>query len=170
MAPASIRIPARFNGPPDSANGGYACGLVAGAMGVDSAEVTLRNPPPLERELSVESNGQRVTVRHDETVIAEGRPTVPALQMLEPVDPAEAAGAARAGEGRWAEAHPFPSCVVCGPEREPGDGFRLFPGALGGEGTFACDWTPHTSLADAGGVVRPEYVWAALDCPTSAPV
>lgn len=170
MTPSTIRIPARFNGPPESANGGYTCGLVAGAMGVDSAEVTLRSPPPLDRDLELEFSGSRVCVRDGETLVAEGRPTIAALQMLEPVDPAQAAEVARAGRARWAAAHPFPSCVVCGPERAPGDGFGLSPGPLGGEGTFACDWTPDLSLADADGVVRPEYVWAALDCPTSAPV
>ena len=170
MAPASIRIPARFNGPPGSANGGYTCGLVAGALGVDSAEVTLREPPPLETDLALERSGPRISVRHGDTLVAEGRPTVPALQLLEPVAPAQAAEAARAGRARWAEGHPFPTCVVCGPERRPGDGLRLSPGRLGGEGTFACDWTPDASLGDGDGLVRPEFVWAALDCPTSAPI
>ena len=170
MAPATIRIPARFNGPPDSANGGYACGLVAGAMGVDSAEVTLRDPPPLETDLMLESDGPRISVRDGDTLVAEGRPTVPALQLLEPIAPAQAAEAARAGRARWATDHPFPTCVVCGPERRPGDGLRLSPGPFGGEGTFACDWTPDASLADDDGLVRSECVWAALDCPTSAPI
>ena len=35
---------------------------------------------------------------------------------------------------------------------------------------FAADWTPDESLDDGTGHVRPECVWAALDCPTSAPV
>ena len=43
-----MRIPARFNGPPGSANGGFACGLVAAELDVASAEVSLRAPPPLE--------------------------------------------------------------------------------------------------------------------------
>ena len=170
MTPRTIRIPARFNGPPDSANGGYACGLVAGAMGVDSAEVTLRSPPPLETDLELDFTGARVSVRHGETLVAEGRPTIAAVQLLEPIDPAQAAEVARAGRARWAARHPFPSCVVCGPERAAGDGLGLSPGPLGAEGTFACDWTPDASLADADGVVRSELVWAALDCPTSAPV
>src|SRR5918996_2619259 len=45
-----VMIPARFNGPPATANGGYTCGLVARLLGVD-AEVTLRRPPPLDRPL-----------------------------------------------------------------------------------------------------------------------
>ena len=170
MADRTLRIPARFNGPPDSANGGYTCGLVAGAMGVDAAEVTLRLPPPLERDLRVESSGSRVSVYDGDALVAEGRPTIAAVQLLEPVDPAQAAEVARASRERWAAAHPFPTCVVCGPDRAAGDGFGLTPGPFGGEGTFVCDWTPDASLAGADGVVSPEYVWAALDCPTSAPV
>jgi hypothetical protein len=30
----------------------------------------------------------------------------------------------------------------------------------------AADWTPDDSVADTEGYVRPEIVWAALDCPT----
>jgi hypothetical protein len=35
---------------------------------------------------------------------------------------------------------------------------------------FATAWTPDESLDDGTGHVRPEFVWAALDCPSSAPV
>ena len=42
-----VTIPARFNGPPGSANGGYACGLVAAAIG-PAATVRLLSPPPLD--------------------------------------------------------------------------------------------------------------------------
>jgi hypothetical protein len=29
----------------------------------------------------------------------------------------------------------------------------------------AAPWVPHSSVAGADGLVRPEFVWAALDCP-----
>ena len=48
----SLVIDRRFNGPPGSANGGYTCGLLATAAGLDAAEVTLRLPPPLARPLA----------------------------------------------------------------------------------------------------------------------
>jgi hypothetical protein len=163
----TIRIPTRFRGPPASANGGYTCGRVAGAMGLSSAEVTLRRPPPLETALEVDDDGQ---VRHGEQLIAEGRPAAVTLDVPAPVDPARAAEAARAGYEHWSARHPFPECVVCGPARRAGDGLRLCPGALREEGLFACDWIPHASLAGEDGLVHPECVWAALDCPTSAPV
>ena len=43
-----IIIDRRFNGPPNSANGGYACGLVGTALDAPSVRVSLRKPPPLE--------------------------------------------------------------------------------------------------------------------------
>ncbi|MGR6999796.1 hypothetical protein ACU686_19670 [Yinghuangia aomiensis] len=51
--------------------------------------------------------------------------------------------------------------------RTEGDGLRLFPGLLPQQpGTTATPWVPDASLADADGArVRPEFVWAALDCP-----
>jgi hypothetical protein len=49
----SIVIDGRFNGPPNSGNGGYVCDLLARSI-KGSAEVTLRKPPPLSRPLAVE--------------------------------------------------------------------------------------------------------------------
>jgi hypothetical protein len=48
---------------------------------------------------------------------------------------------------------------VCGPDRAEGDGLRIFPGPLGDR--FVAPWVP--------GTVDVPTVWAALDCPTSAP-
>jgi hypothetical protein len=159
-----IVIPQRFNGPPQSANGGYTCGLVARLLGAGAAEVTLRSPPPLERPLTVSRDGEAVAVRDGETLVAEGRRARFDLEPPAPVGIDEAEAASLAGRERWTGGHPFPTCVVCGPDRDWGDGFRVFPGALPGrERQFAAVWTPE---ADA----QPEHVWAALDCPTSAPV
>lgn len=164
-------VPSRFNGPPDSANGGYTCGLVACELAGSGAEVTLRAPPPLETEMAVETRDGTVRVRAGDTVVAEGREAaVDVGDPPPPVGPAEAAAAVAAGTDRWTARHPFPTCVVCGPDRSEGDGMRIFPGPLDGGRRFAATWTPDASVADSDGVVRPECVWAALDCPTSAPV
>lgn len=64
------------------------------------------------------------------------------------------------------EAHPFPTCFVCGPDRAPGDGLRIFPGRLDGSTVVAATWAPDESLAGAEGVIERRYVWAALDCPS----
>ena len=169
MDAETITIPRRCNGPPGSANGGYACGLVADVVGIP-VEVSLRVPPPLERPLRVVRDGERLEVRDGETLVAEGARTE--VDLEPPVRPSleAAAGASRRGAGPWARDHPFPTCVTCGPEREPGDGLRIFPGALDGRGEFAADWTPHPTLAGPDGAVPAPWVWAALDCPSSAPV
>lgn len=169
-AVTKIVVPRRFNGPPGSANGGYTCGLVAGFVDADVVEVSLRAPPPLETALEVESTDGGVLLRHGDTPVAEGHPGELSLEPPEPVDPETGERAARAGFERWSAGHPFPTCVICGPEREPGDGYCVFPGPLGDGDRFAASWVPDPTLADADGSVRPECVWGALDCPTSAPV
>jgi hypothetical protein len=166
----TLAIPARWGGPPDSANGGYTCGRVAGLIDADVAAVSLREPPPLERPLEVARSGDRVELRDAGRLVAEGEPAELRLDVPDPVTPERAHAASEAGAEQWTASHPFPTCVVCGPDRAAGDGLRVFPGALGGDDLFAADWTPDRSVDDGHGHVRPECVWAVLDCPTSAPV
>jgi len=131
--------------------------------------VSLRSPPPLGRDLAVIGTSEGLELRDGDLLVAEGAPAELDLEATEAVDPERAAEASRAGHQRWSAEHPFPTCFACGPARRVGDGLRLFPGSLG-DGRFAAPWTPAQTLADDAGIVRPEYVWAALDCPTSAPV
>ena len=151
-----MRIPARFNGPPGSANGGYTCGLVAGLLGGE-AEVTLRVPPPLERELEVLRAGEgRVEVRDGGTLVAEGEPASVDVEVPAPVSRAEAEEASSHYAG-FAH-HAYPTCFTCGPKRD--DGLGIFAGPVAGrEGLVAATWTPAEEPA-------PEVVWAALDCPS----
>jgi hypothetical protein len=167
----TLTIPARFNGPPGSANGGYTCGRVAQLVGAEQVEVSLRVPPPLERPLEVVRDGDRVELRDGDTLVAEGGPTDVPFDAPDPVDRDTIAAAELRGRERWTADHPFPTCVVCGPERDPGDGMRIFPADVSGQDMlFGACWTPREQDGDENGWVRPELVWAALDCPTSAPV
>jgi hypothetical protein len=77
---------------------------------------------------------------------------------------------AAAGRARYYQNPVFPGCFVCGPARRPGDGLRIFPGPVAGGQLLAAPWTPDPSVADADGTVRPEVVWAALDCPSGLAV
>ena len=163
----TLTIPGRFNGPPDSANGGYTCGLLAQLVDAEVVEVSLRRPPPLDTPLDVVRDGDRVELRHDDTLVAEGAPAELLLDVPDPVPADEVAAAERQGRERWATGHPFPSCFVCGPKRD--DGLGIYPAPLPGRARlYGSCWTPHPG--DGDGFVRPELVWAALDCPTSAPV
>ncbi len=163
---SELTIPARFNGPPTSANGGYTCGRVAELVGGEVVEVSLRSPPPLDTALAVVRDGDRVELRDGDTLVAEGGPSELLLDMPDAVPASEVAAAQEEGRTLWARGHPFPTCVVCGPARE--DGLGIFPSPLPGrDGLFGACWTPDAS---AGDWVPIELVWGALDCPTSAPV
>jgi hypothetical protein len=72
---------------------------------------------------------------------------------------------ARAAQGRYVghKHHHFPTCFVCGPAREPGDGLSIFPGDVGGQ--VAATWLPTADLASGRGDVGEEFLHAALDCP-----
>lgn len=162
-----IRIDRRYCGPPDSGNGGYTCGLVAARVG-DPAEVTLRRPPPLDTAFAVVSDADgSVRLLDGETLVAEGVPRADDLTLDVP-DAVGISEADAAGKGarfvHHPEEHPFPTCFVCGPYREVGDGLRILVGSVGGRDVAADTWTPARDLAGDDGLVRPEFVWAALDC------
>ena len=174
-AAETVTIQARYAGPPSSGNGGYTAGLLAELAGVTLSHpvtVTLRRPPPLDTTMQVERvdaagspDPDRVTVRllDGDAVVAEAGPGVLAVDAVEPVSPAAAQEAEPSYRGLVE--HPFPTCFVCGPGRDEGDGLRLSPGLVG-PGRTACVWTPHPSLVTGEtGVVPARFVWAALDCP-----
>jgi hypothetical protein len=164
---ASLVIPPRFCGPPDSANGGYASGLIAARLG-GQAEITLRRPPPLDRPMTVERAGEgSVRVLDGDVLIAEGTssPGDPALELPGPVTVRDARAAGLGSRLRaHPDEHPFPTCFVCGPARRPPDGLGVMPGPVAGRGLSADAWYPDESLAPPGGELAPELVWAALDC------
>ena len=155
LATETVVIPRRFNGPPASANGGYASGVVAALLG-GRAEVTLRRPPPLETPLPVVREGERIEVRDpDGEVVAEAEPLELELDLPGAVSLAEAERASKRYAGF--RAHAYATCFVCGPERA--DGLRIFAGPVGRDGLVASPWLPRSDLGE-------EIAWAALDCPS----
>jgi hypothetical protein len=166
----TIVIPRRFRGPPNSANGGYACGRLA-AFIEGAAEVTLRRPPPLEKALAVTRHDDgSVSLLDGDQLVATARPA----EITVPADRSPTFEQARAATGRTFDPslHKLPMCFVCGPDREPGDGLRIFCGPLDPadtewSGPVAAPWTPAAFTAGDDGAVRDEFVWAALDCPTA---
>src|SRR5262245_19428228 len=164
----TMTIPRRFRGPPNSGNGGYVCGMLARHI-PGAAEVTLHAPPPLETELDVVSLGtDQWELRQSTTKIATGRAITLDIGRLERATYEEAVEAEKRTPIKPHQ-HLLPMCFVCGPDRAPGDGLRLFAGPLARHdagGAFAVPWTPDPSLVAADGRVAPEFVWSALDCPT----
>lgn len=165
--PPPIRIARRFCGPPESGNGGYTSGMVASLLAT-TCECTLRKPIPLERDLQTESSAEVARLLDAGEVIVEAVPTKIIMPEQEPVPLKEAEHAA--GQSPAFRNHPFPTCFTCGPQRKAGDGLRIFPGRIATDphapALFAAPWTPDPSLTIGGAIVRPEFVWAAMDCPT----
>lgn len=161
-----VVIEKRFNGPPNSAHGGYACAVAAQFLGW-SAEVSLRRPPPLETPLDVRRDRDGVALEYDGEVVIAARPAELELDLPEPVSLAQAEAAAAICP--WLDRHPFPSCFGCGFERPPGDGLFEFPGPVSASpDTWAAVWTPDRSLADGADDVLPIFTFSALDCPSGA--
>lgn len=165
---ASLHVPARFNGPPHSANGGWFAGRVAEEVDADVVTVRLRTPPPLDRDLAVlpascaEGDAWGVQVWDGEptagSIVASAVPAA-AEGLGDDVPPpvafdvAQASGTAYEGLSD----HPFPTCFTCGTARS--DGLGLRPGRVpGGGGEYAATWVP----VEVSGPI----VWAALDCPS----
>ncbi|MGH8871839.1 MAG: hypothetical protein ACRDWS_07690 [Acidimicrobiia bacterium] len=158
-----IVIERRFRGPPNSGNGGYACGVVAaGIEGVATA--SLRRPPPLDTAMSLIGDGEQSRLMDGDVLVGEATADTLELEVPEAPDPGLAIESSRRYAGF--ESHPFPGCFVCGPDRTPGDGLRIFPGAVDGSTMVAAPWTPDPTLSGADGLVDRRNVWAALDCPS----
>jgi hypothetical protein len=163
----SVRVDRRFQGPERSGNGGYVAGLVGTALAIRLDEtlvpkVTLRMPPPLEKDLHLAADGNGAQLTDADSVVAHAVPVdsdVLADATIEAVSPAEA----RAAEAsyRGLQNHPFPTCFVCGPANH--GGLQLKPGPVGDRRT-ACIWKPAADLT-TDGLVDEVYVWSALDCP-----
>jgi hypothetical protein len=170
----ALIVDPRYNGPVGWANGGYACGLIADAVGRElpddrTIQVTLRRPVPLGAPLRVEQAvgepGGRVW--HGDELVASAEPTA-LRSSLPPVSP-DISTARRAGDRHpgWPTDGPLADCFVCS-RRRP-DGLQVVAGPLDEPPTItATPFEParcSTVIADDG-LVRPEIIWAALDCPS----
>jgi hypothetical protein len=161
MPDREIFIDPAFEGPPASAHGGYTCGVLATYLPSD-AEITLRKPVPLGTGLRLAQDDGRLALYDEDNLVAEGATTQ--LEDRTPAPPtfAEALEASAAFPGL--DAHPFPSCLGCGTGRTDAVALRIFPGPVPGRELVAAVWYPGRD-ATADGRLKPEYAWAALDCP-----
>lgn len=169
----TFRIERRYNGPPQSANGGYVCGRMADAIGhsIDhrdgkSVGVRLYQPPPLDTDLDLlfDSVSNKWHLKQGEQLIAAAHLTqVHAHVPNHKPDYVHALDAALHFSGH--QQHAFPTCFVCGPQRAVNDGLRIFAGKLPDSNVVAAPWLPYAELADDDNKVKSEFIWAALDCP-----
>jgi len=162
-----VRVERRFQGPKRSGNGGYVAGRVGTALAARTGagvvpRVTLRMPPPIEKDLTLDADVEGARLTDGDAVVADAVPVDAAFladATIDPVSPDEARAAEAAYKGL--SNHPFPSCFVCGPENP--DGLQLKPGPLG-DGRTACTWQPSGDLV-TDGLVDDVFLWSALDCP-----
>jgi hypothetical protein len=163
-------IARRFNGPATSGNGGYVAGALAARLGPGAVQITLRAPTPLDVPLQLRPFGDGGLSLHDgDTLIAEALPTqlpaeIPPAPDLERARAAGALGRLTARQRLGQE--DYETCFGCGIRREH-DGLCIVPTEVdAATGVVAAEWIPETSLpTDASGLLRPEILWAALDCP-----
>ncbi|MEM8934915.1 MAG: hypothetical protein AAGC77_00735 [Pseudomonadota bacterium] len=167
MTPDSrVIVEKRFCGPAQSGNGGYCAGLFSRPV-KGPAQVKLKAPPPLDTPIAIraEQNGAFAAFA-GETLIAQMTPAT--LGVTPPPIPDDASiNAARESYlENEASVHVIPGCFVCGPNRQESDGLRIFAGATADSNVNADFWTPGSDLAGEDGLVKDEFLWAALDCPS----
>ena len=164
---AKITIARQFCGPPNSGNGGYVCGVLAKDF-AGAATAVLRARVPLDEPMDLRLDaGAMLMTDAEGALVGKGAPADRAL-LPTPPEPPTLEAARAAGEryiGLTQRVHP--TCFSCGPEREEGDGLRVFAGQIEGApaGHVACAWRPHMDFADDQGLIPTEVIWAALDCP-----
>jgi hypothetical protein len=162
--PTTVVLDPRNNGPRRSSNGGFAAGTFAQHVG-GTAWVRLMAPPPLGTPLTVDFQIDGATFSAGPTVIATARRTTPFV-LEPPVYPSmeTAKAASLLNPGRRTR-NTLSDCIVCGPDRA--DGMHVVPGPLSipGQDLLVAPFIPHEQEA-VDGVVRPEAVWGALDCPS----
>lgn len=152
----TVTIQTRYQGPPDTANGGYVAGLLAVGFG-PSATVRLERAAPLDVSLRLEEGDQEVSLWDGDLRLAVATPHDGPAAPPEGVDRA----AAEATVGPTAAEHAFPHCFVCGPSAI--DGLHVTPGPLPDGSAVATTWAPDP---ERSGLDVHRLAWAALDCPS----
>ena len=123
----TLVIERRFCRPVGSGNGGYVCGSLA--KHIDGpATVRLSPPPPLNKQLRIETDDGLVALRDGDTIVGEARPDPIDLEIPEPPS-FEEAEVAHAEYLKHVDQHPLPNCFVCGPLQDE-HGLRIFPGVI----------------------------------------
>ncbi len=162
-----VSIGRQFNGPPKSANGGYASGVLAaglaGAGYSGAVEASLHAPPALDHPMSLISTDGVVQLMDGDTRVGSARTAELNLGLPELPSNPRFCGDPDAAQGAFI---PFDQCFVCGRARHEGDGLCLFAQKIEGyAGLVGVPWHLHENFADDEGLIDPAFVWSALDCP-----
>jgi hypothetical protein len=176
---STLIIPARFNGPPTSGNGGVSAGRVAALVSAtEPVEVSLRSPVPLDELMRASTSDGVTSVYAGELLVAEARVVDSSAlgQAVAPVDFPDAVVAAIDFAGL--AGHPYPTCFVCGTGRPTRDGLEVYPGPVAGDPGYVAgalvlrpehvddsQEAAHARLGEMHPRIGADLLWAALDCP-----
>ena len=165
-----VSIDGLYHGAINAANGGYICGLLASYVDGD-AEVRINHSFPVETPLQpVTTDEGGIEMYLGDKLLGSAPPV--SLELDIPTPPSYE-HARRASENSiFLHNVGGQGCYVCSPIRKPGEGLRLFIGALDNihersedENLTAALWRPTPDLAGRDGNVEDRYVWSILDCP-----
>ncbi|MEU3772705.1 hotdog fold domain-containing protein [Streptomyces sp. NPDC032472] len=163
----TITVPARLCGYPGVAFGGYVAGTLAARAAAPTVRVDFRRPVPTDSPVRLAATAGGGTELTDGTaLLAAAVPAEPAVEA--PPAPSWEQASAAADAFRAAPPDGGVDCFGCGLDRTPDTGLRLHCGLVPGTGLVAAAWTPGPALAGADGLLPPELVWGALDCPGNA--
>ncbi|MEV7557246.1 hotdog fold domain-containing protein [Streptomyces sp. NPDC089795] len=164
----TITVPERLHGYPGVAFGGYVAGVLAARASAKDVRVDFRRPVPTGApvRLAVTADGG-CELTDGELMLAVATPAeAPAAQGPEAPSWDRAVAAAEAFRADPPDGQA--DCFGCGLERTPATGLRLHCGTVPGRELVAAAWTPAPALGGPDGLLPPELVWGALDCPGNA--
>ncbi|MFB7784167.1 hypothetical protein ACFC1D_15840 [Streptomyces vinaceus] len=163
----TITVPARLSGYPGVAFGGYVAGVLAARAAAKTVRVDFRRPVPTEAPVRLAPTADGgVELVDGELLLATASPAEPPVEA--PGPPSWELASAAAEAYRAAPPDGMVDCFGCGPHRTPDTGLRLHCGRVSGTPLVAAAWTPGPALAGPDGLLPPELVWGALDCPGNA--
>ncbi|MEU4129172.1 PaaI family thioesterase [Streptomyces wuyuanensis] len=160
----AIVVPPLYTGYPGVAFGGYVAGVLAEHTGAGTVRVDFRGPVPPGvpvRMAGTADGGAELGER--ERPLATARPAE--LLLDAPAAPGWDESSAAAEAVRAAPPSGLVDCFGCGMDRTPERGLRLHCGPVPGRALVAAGWVPSPALAGPDGLLPPELVWGALDCP-----
>ncbi|MEU9232895.1 hotdog fold domain-containing protein [Streptomyces subrutilus] len=165
----TITVPDHLCGYPGVAFGGYVAGVLAGRAAAKTVRVDFRRPVPTGAPVLLAGTaGGGVELTAGELLLAVATPAD--LHTDVPDAPSWAAASAAAEAYRAAPPDGSTDCFGCGLDRTPATGLRQHCGRVpgGDPGLVATAWTPSPGLGGPDGLLPPELVWGALDCPGNA--
>ncbi|RDI55748.1 hypothetical protein [Nocardia mexicana] len=160
----TVTLPEHVHGYPDVAFGGYVAGMLAQRTESPVVRVDFRSIVPVATEVGfgATDTGWALTAA-DGRLLVEAAPADLTIETPTPPSWAEAKLASDAAVSTGGR--PITDCYGCGAACAPGRGLRLFPWQMPDRELIAAAWQPDPGLADENGVLPPEVVWSALDCP-----